>query len=103
MRSLVVAAALLITFTPLRAQTIDPALEKARQARNEATRASDAETWRRYTTDDFLIVGPEGQVATKTQRMAAYKAGTVTASPPPKTLKHELRVYGEHRDRHVAS
>ena len=93
MRSLLVAAALLLAVSPLRAQTVDPELEKAIQARDAAIRAGDAETWSRYTTDDFVMVIPDGVVVTKAQRMMYIKTGKIDPVKP--LSKVELRVYGD--------
>ena len=93
MRGLLVAAALLLAVSPLRAQTVDPELEKAIQARDAAIRAGDAETWSRYTMDDFVMVRPDGVVVTKAQRMMYIKTGKVDPVKP--SSKVEMRVYGD--------
>lgn len=58
----------------------DPALQKAIDARTTAQFGQDPETWARYTTDDFLVVGVDGVVKTKAQRMAEIKAATPVAN-----------------------
>jgi hypothetical protein len=72
------------------AQTADPALEKARTARAAALRAGDDQGWGRYTTDDFMVTGPNG-VLTKTQRMAEIKGNK---QPAAKTTDLKTRAYG---------
>jgi hypothetical protein len=76
------------------AQTVDPALEKARQARDAARISGDEQTWGRYTTDDFMIMNGSGQ-QTKSERMAAIKGNKSGTAPSPKSSDLRLRVYGD--------
>ena len=95
MRLAIIAAVLLLTFcaSAAFAETIDPALEKAQQARSAARIAGDEQTWGRYTTDDFVVISPAGQIRTKAQRMAEIKGTKVTTQPSSSDLRQ--RVYGD--------
>src|SRR4030095_15767835 len=75
------------------AQTIDPEMKKAQQARLAALGAGDDQTWGRYTTDDFVGVGFGGRTQTKVSRMAEIKGTKWT--PPPGSSEETFRVYGE--------
>jgi hypothetical protein len=75
------------------AQTVDPAVRKAKEARDAARRAGDAQVWGRYTADDFLVTQADGAVNTKAERMAQIK-GNKTAAAPPKVSDQQVRVYG---------
>ena len=52
----------------------DPGLKNAVEAREAALAAGDAETWGRFTTDDFLRIEADGVITTKADRMAQFKA-----------------------------
>ena len=93
---LAIIAAVLLSFcaSAASAQTIDPALEKAQQARSAARIAGDEQTWGRYTTDDFVVISTDGQIRTKAQRMTAIK-GTKVTTPQSRSSDLRQRVYGD--------
>ena len=94
MRYPIIAAVLLsVCASTAFAQKVDPALEKAMQARSAARIAGDEQTWGRYTTDDFVVIGADGQ-KTKTQRMAEIKGNKIT-TPQPESSNLRMRVYGD--------
>lgn len=92
MRTVLIAAAAVLATHTLSAQTLDPAFQKARAARAAAIAAGDDEGWMRYTTDDFVYVGAEGEMLTRAERMAANKGGI---KRPPLTGEQKVRVYGD--------
>ena len=57
------------------------------QARLEAVWKKDAATWSRLTADEFTVVVPEGQLMTKSDRLAALK----TEKPQPGILAVRLK------------
>jgi ketosteroid isomerase-like protein len=69
-------------------------LQKAIDARAAAQRAGDEQGWGRYTTDDFMVVNPDGTVLTKADRMAQIK-GNKAAGPPTEPTDRKVRVYGD--------
>ncbi len=75
------------------AQEVDSALQQAMDAREAARVAGDSEEWARYTTDDFLVTGPDGTVLTKTQRMAAIDRNENTGAVQRSDVL--VRTYGD--------
>jgi len=74
----------------------DKALQDAQAARSQALRTGDGAAWGKYTTDDFIVVGPDGGTKTKSERISeinASKASSPAAAPsnPPQT---KWRMYG---------
>jgi hypothetical protein len=57
----------------LSAQSLPPALKKAREERSAATRCGDAKVYGRCTLDDFVAVMPDGSIQTKSDRMSAME------------------------------
>ena len=67
-------------------------LREAIQARLTAVWQKDAAAWGRLTTDEFTMVGPEGELMNKAKRLVALKK---EKPEPVHEVKHEqLRVYG---------
>jgi Domain of unknown function (DUF4440) len=75
------------------AQTLDPAVRKAKEARDAARRAGDAQLWGRYTADDFLVTQTDGAVNTKAERMTQIRGNKIAAAAP-KVSDEQVRVYG---------
>jgi len=69
----------------------DPGLKNAVEAREAALAAGDAETWGRFTTDDFLRIEADGVITTKADRMAQLKAEPMR---PRERSEHLWRMYG---------
>ena len=92
-RVTVLASWLLSVLPASSAAQIAPELREAMQARLEAVWKKDAATWSRLTADEFTVVVPEGQLMTKSDRLAALK----TEKPQPlHTVEHEqIQAYGE--------
>lgn len=69
----------------------EKALQDAADARMKAMRSGDAEGWGKYTTDDFIVIEPDGTQKTKTQRMTEIKGTPSTATQP---TDQKWRAYG---------
>jgi hypothetical protein len=69
-RVTVLAIVLLSVVPASSAAQIAPELREAMQARLEAVWKKDAATWSRPTADEFTVVVPEGQLMTKSDRLA---------------------------------
>ena len=73
----------------------DKALQDAQAARSQAMRSGDGAGWGKYTTDDFMVVGADGAVKTKAERISEINA--TKSSPPaaqPTQPDTKWRVYG---------
>lgn len=92
-RVTVLASWLLSVLPASSAAQIAPELREAMQARLEAVWKKDAATWSRLTADEFTVVVPEGQLMTKSDRLAALK----TEKPQPvHTVEGEqIHAYGD--------
>jgi len=96
MRFVIAIAGLLIATSVGSAQTVDPALIKAEKTRTAARFAGDVETWNRYITDDFVLVGPNGQANTKSQRGDLIRSGkTKGIVEQDKITDEKFRLYGD--------
>jgi ketosteroid isomerase-like protein len=60
------------------AQSLPPDFKKAQEERNVAMRRGDATVYGRYTTDNFMVVMPDGSMQSKADRM---KAMSTAAAP----------------------
>ena len=67
-------------------------LREAIRARLAAVWEKDAVAWDRLTTEEFTMVGPEGELMTKAKRLAALK--TEKPEPIHEVKQEQLRVYG---------
>lgn len=76
------------------AQTVDPAIQQAVDARGVARIENNGEEWARHVTDDFVWVGPDGSVMNRAQRMAAISAGELAMSHS-NLSELSVRVYGD--------
>ena len=63
------------------------------QARLEAVWKKDAATWSRLTAEEFTVVVPEGQLMTKSDRLAALK--TEMPQPVHTVEREQIQTYGE--------
>lgn len=93
MRAVLIAAAAVLATHTLSAQALDPTFQKARAARGAAIAAGDGEGLMRYTTDDFVYIGAEGQMQTRAERMSLNNGLERPPRQPLKDLK--VRVYGD--------
>jgi Domain of unknown function (DUF4440) len=88
---LIVAAAAMGQTAPPSSQP-EKALQDAAAARLKSMSAGDAEGWGKYTTDDFIVIGADGTLKTKAQRMTEIKS---TPNPPAGTPSDQKwRMYG---------
>src|SRR6476646_1481836 len=71
----------------------DKALQDAAAARTKALASGDADTWGKYTTDDFIVIGVDGTQQTKAQRMAEIKGAPSAGAGAPPT-EQKWRTYG---------
>lgn len=94
MRAVLIAAAAVLAIHTLSAQSLDPAFQEARAARAAAIAAGDDVGLRRYTTDDFVYVGAEGQLLTRAERETANQ-GNSTRPPRPRLTEVRVRDYGD--------
>jgi ketosteroid isomerase-like protein len=92
------AACLTVSTAFAQSNPPDPDLKKVVGALAAAQRAGDDQTWGRYTTDDFLVVEPDGVVKTKSERMAEIKGRTQQGAAPaptaPAPTEDKWRMYG---------
>lgn len=94
MKTLAAGAALAaVLVVPCFAQSRVPAdLRAAMKQRADALAHTDAATWARLTTDNFVVVNAGGVVQTKADRVAQLKAGQANA---PTSVEHEtVQMYG---------
>ena len=89
----IVLASVLLSVLPALSAQIAPELRKAMQARLEAVWKKDAATWSRLTADEFTVVVPEGQLMTKSDRLAALK--TEKPQPVRRVEREQIQAYGE--------
>jgi hypothetical protein len=73
-RVTVLASWLLSVLVASSAAQVTPEIREVMQSRLEAVWTKDAPTWSRLTADEFTVVVPEGQLMTKSDRLAALKA-----------------------------
>jgi hypothetical protein len=92
-RVTVLASVLLSVLAASSAAQIAPELREAMQARLEAVWKKDAATWSRLTADEFTVVVPEGQLMTKSDRLAALK--TEKPQPVHRVEREQIQAYGD--------
>ena len=79
---------------PSWAQSVDPALQKAAEARGAARFAGDADTYGRFTLEDAIITNSNGAIETRASRMKAI-GGTPSKTPKPKVSDEKYRMFGD--------
>jgi hypothetical protein len=80
--------------SPMAAQGTAPkALQDAVAARNKAQGSADGAGWGKYTTEDFIVIGADGSVKTKAERIAEINQSTPT-TPSGDTPERKWRMYG---------
>ncbi len=88
---LVIAASAVFPQPAVGQEAPDKALQDAASARMKSMTSGDAEGWGKYTTDDFVLVEPDGTMKTKSQRMSEIKASPTPAS---ESTDQKWRAYG---------
>lgn len=88
---LVIAASAVIPQAAADQGAPDKALQDAASSRTKSMTSGDAEGWGKYTTDDFVVVEPDGTIKTKSQRMSEIKAAPTQGSG---STDQKWRVYG---------
>ena len=68
-------------------------LQEAMQARDQAVAKVDAATWDRLTADDFTVVGQDGILMTKAERLAQFKTQSPTTAMPH--LQEQIKHYSD--------
>ena len=91
-RSILCVALCCLGGMPLRGQ-IPQDLQQAMRTRDQAVAQADAATWDRLTTDDFIVVGPDGKLMTKPERLVGIRQQKPRTPSPH--LQEEVRVYGD--------
>ena len=86
------SALCLLVGAPLHGQ-IPSDLQRAIRDRQEATAKGDTATWDRLTTGDFTVVGPDGTLATKAERLANLRRQAAGAQATIQS--DETKVYGD--------
>ena len=79
---------------PSWAQSVDPALAKAAEARAAARDAGDAETYGRLILEDAIITSANGTMETRASRMKAV-SGNPLKTPKPKVSDEKYRMFGD--------
>ena len=92
-KNLIVVVVFSVVFQLTVAAQVDSALEQAGEARNAAREAGDGEAWGSYTADDFVVIGGDGSLLTKAQRIAAIEQGQGTE--PGAERETSIRTYGD--------
>jgi hypothetical protein len=79
------------------AQSVDPALAAAIDARAKASDSRDVAGVDRYTAADYTAVNPRGVIVNKAQRLEGMKAPpqNPAAAPPPAPRNEAVHVYGD--------
>ena len=74
----------------------EQALQDAQTARSEAMRNGDGAGWGKYTTDDFVVIGADGGVKAKTERISEINASKSSppSAPAPAPSETKWRMYG---------
>ena len=87
--------------TPLvSAQSVDPAFQKARDERNKSIQTADAAVYDKYSTDNFIVIDPLGNVRTLADQNARFKAQSsrppaAQAQAQPERMEERTDVYGD--------
>lgn len=97
MRTLLSAAVIVLASASVSHAQAQPekALQDAANARTQAMRSADGNTWGKYTTDDFMVIGADGSTRTKAQRISEINA-TKPASSAAQAASPDVkwRMYG---------
>jgi hypothetical protein len=87
--------ALAVAAFPILAQSTDPALTAAINARDKASMERDASGLAKYTADDYIAVNPQGVLNNKQQRLDGLKTPPAPNAQPPVAQRTEaVHMYG---------
>ena len=75
------------------AAQVPPELREAMRARDEAVAKADTAAWDRLTADDFTVVGADGTLLTKAERLAQFT--TQQATTPAPAQQEQIRHYSD--------
>ena len=97
MRKILTAGLIILAsaaFSQVAAQGTAPkALQDAVAARSKAQGSADGAGWGKYTTEDFMVIGADGSVRTKAERIAEINKSTPT-TPGGDAPDRKWRMYG---------
>ena len=79
---------------PSGAQSVDPALQKAAEARVAARFAGDADTYGRFMLEDAVITNANGVMETRASRIKEVQ-GNPIKTPRPKVSDQKYRMFGD--------
>jgi Domain of unknown function (DUF4440) len=89
-----IAAAVTVGQAGARQSQPEKALQDASAARLKSMASGDAAGWGKYTTDDFMVIGVDGAIRTKTDRMAEIKSAPNPAAAASTPSDQKWRMYG---------
>ena len=93
-QAMILTTVLAVWTAPGSAQSVDPALRKAAEARATARDAGDAETYGRLILEDAIITSANGTMETRASRMKAVQ-GNPVKTPKPKVSDEKYRMFGD--------
>jgi len=94
-------AIVLLSGLGISAQSVDPAYQKIKKARDIAMQTGDDKVYGRYTTDNFWVVMPDGSVQTKQDRIKSLIAmkkaapASQSQSQPKPPRGEKVNAYGD--------
>jgi len=92
--SVTLFAIVVLCTSNVRAQSLDPAFQKARALRDNALYNGDVAIYERYTTDRFIVVDPTGIRLMEEQRARVIETKQHPLGPPPPRHDEKIDVYG---------
>ena len=93
-QAMILTTVLAVWTAPGSAQAVDPALQKAVEARVAASSAGDADTYGRLTLEDTVFTDATEATDTRASRMKAIQGNPVKI-PKPKVSDEKYRMFGD--------
>ncbi len=93
-QAMILTTVLAAVTAPSWAQAVDPALQKAAEARVAARFAGDAETYGRLMLEDAVITNSNGGTESRASRMKAVQ-GNPVKTPKPKVTDEKYRMFSD--------
>ena len=93
-QAMILTTVLAVWTAPGSAQAVDPALQKAVEARVAASSAGDADTYGRFTLEGAIFTDATGLTETRASRMKAVQ-GNPVKTPRPKVSDEKYRMFGD--------
>jgi uncharacterized protein (TIGR02246 family) len=88
-----VFAILVLVRVDLAGQAIPRELRQAMEQRHQAIGDADAEAWDRLTADDFTVVGADGRLLTKAERLAELRSQSPAPLAAPE--QEQIQSFGD--------